>query len=57
MRTPAEVYATYDQQPCPNCADGCTATRYCDGCDMTICEGCYAEHNEDAPDHEEGETA
>lgn len=37
--------------PCPNCDDGCIAELYCDGCEQTICRGCWAEHNEDAPCH------
>ncbi len=36
---------------CPNCSDGCTARRYCDGCHAVLCQGCYDEHNSDAPCH------
>ncbi len=35
------------RKPCPNCADGCTASRLCDGCDEILCEGCWACHNGD----------
>jgi len=42
-----------DMDKCRNCDDGCTAVRFCDGCDETLCEGCWAEHNEDAPCHDE----
>ena len=38
---------------CRNCDDGCTAVRFCNGCDEMLCEGCWAEHNEDAPCHDE----
>lgn len=50
QRTPAEVNAAYDQAPCPNCDDGCTAARFCDGCDEVLCDGCWTCHNTD--DHE-----
>ena len=36
---------------CPNCDDGCKASRFCDGCDEVLCASCWAEHNEDAPCH------
>ena len=39
---------------CPNCADGCQAQRYCDGCDQILCTACYLEHGEDAPCHSSG---
>lgn len=37
--------------PCPSCNDGCKAAVWCNGCDMVICIGCNAEHNQDAPCH------
>jgi len=36
---------------CLNCLCGCLEWRYCQGCDSWLCEGCWREHNEDAPDH------
>lgn len=38
---------------CPNCdcAPRCGGQVFCDGCDMTLCVRCWAEHNEDAPCH------
>lgn len=36
---------------CPNCDDNCIATVYCEGCSLTICTGCYGEHNQDEPCH------
>ena len=39
------------KEPCPNCDDCCTAAKYCDGCDTTICAKCWAEHNQEAPCH------
>lgn len=40
------------RQLCPNCQDGCERERECEGCDTVLCGKCWAEHNEDAPDHE-----
>jgi len=34
-----------------DCEGGCVATRWCDGCDMWLCDGCWLEHNQDAPCH------
>ena len=47
------VMAPHECPPCRNCDDGCTAAKFCDGCDETLCKGCWAEHNEDAPCHDE----
>lgn len=40
-----------DGEPCPNCDDGCKAEKHCDGCDQTLCMGCWETHNNDAPCH------
>ena len=36
---------------CPNCDDGCIAAKDCLGCDHLVCDGCWEEHNNDAPCH------
>ena len=46
------VYDVVDAIPCPNCQDGCVVSVYCDGCWEYLCQNCWREHNEDAPDHE-----
>lgn len=34
----------------PSCEhDGCFAVRLCEGCSLTICVGCWGEHNNDEP--------
>ncbi len=44
--------AEMENTQCPNCTcSGHMAEVYCDGCEETICQACYAEHNADAPDH------
>lgn len=42
---------THIVENCPNCDDGCKATRLCDGCDETICDACWRERNKSAPCH------
>jgi len=50
--TEVEAVATeLEREDCPNCEDGCKATKYCEGCGQTICVDCWEEHNEDAPCH------
>ena len=37
---------------CPNCQhDSCEAIRFCDGCNMRVCQGCFDEHVFDFPCH------
>jgi hypothetical protein len=37
---------------CPNCQhDNCQAIRFCDGCNMRVCQGCFDEHVFDFPCH------
>lgn len=40
-----------DAPLCGNCGDGCRVTQWCEGCDETICDHCWREHNKDAADH------
>jgi hypothetical protein len=39
---------------CVNCvSDGhsCLGTEYCEGCESSLCQACWDEHNEDAACH------
>jgi hypothetical protein len=40
---------------CTNCEERCLVSKWCDGCESWLCDGCWAEHNEDAPCHLCGE--
>ena len=42
-------------KPCPNCDDGCTAEKWCEGCERWLCMGCWYEHNDNAECHICGE--
>ena len=46
------MHDVVDARPCANCRDGCVVAVYCDGCWEFLCQSCWREHNEDAPDHE-----
>lgn len=51
LRDNADIRGILPIAPCPNCDDGCLIAIHCDGCDVDLCQGCYDEHNKDAPCH------
>ena len=53
VRLPFRVYEYWPVKLiCPNCHhDNCQAIRFCDGCNMRVCQGCFAEHVFDFPCH------
>jgi hypothetical protein len=40
-----------DDLECSNCDCRCAVTKYCDGCETMLCEGCWRDHNYDDDCH------